>query len=525
MAATLHSHSFLVLLPGFALLFIAVVIKRRKYSLLPPGPQGSLLFGVARKLPKSEPWKTYANWARLYDSDVISFQVYNRRVVVLNSADSIYNLLEKRQEIYSERPMSWMYNVICDRGNAIFNIDSSDTRHKQYRKLILSGLGPRGTREYATLIQSQAQRLASNLVSTPEAFVAHVQTNAVSVILRMAFGYTVQEDDPFIKVSEEASKISGWATQPGRWLVDYLPILRFIPSWLPGAEWKRQGLMWRQRLRHLADIPHEWAKQQMESGVYEESFTSRLLRAKGGALSPEEDDVVKWCASGLYAGAGDTTVSAIISFILLMALYPEVQWKAQNEVSGAVGKHRSSITAADSEEHGPPSSREHHPDQTPSFDISLSEIHQMPYLNAILKELLRFAPVGNLALPHRVLQDDEYEGRLIPEDSTIIANVWAVLHDPNTYPDPFRFNPERFTTESLTPPQPDPRRWAFGFGRRSCPGSYFAETTILYAMYNILATCSISIPKEGPMPTVEFTTGITSHIKPFPITVERLNTI
>jgi hypothetical protein len=49
-------------------------------------------------------------------------------------------------------------------------------------------------------------------------------SNATAIIMKVAYGYTVGPDDPFIKVAEESSKISGWATTPGRWLVDYYPV-------------------------------------------------------------------------------------------------------------------------------------------------------------------------------------------------------------------------------------------------------------------------------------------------------------
>jgi hypothetical protein len=155
--------------------------------------------------------------------------------------------------------------------------------------------------------------------------------------------------------------------------------VRFVPSWFPGAGWKRQGEAWRKRLDTLSSVPHEWAKQQMvcdyfslglnlaagndtihqASGNYTESFTSRHLRPNGEiVIDAEHDDIIKWCAGGLYAGAADTvilyiqsaakllpkfimlslqTVSAILSFIHLMALYPEVKDKAQAEVDTVVG--------------------------------------------------------------------------------------------------------------------------------------------------------------------------------------------
>lgn len=80
-----------------------------------------------------------------------------------------------------------------------------------------------------------------------------------------------------------------------------------------------------------------------------------------------------------------------------MALYPQVQDKVQAELDAVVGH-----------EHLP------HP----------SDLDRLTYLSAVVREVLRFAPVANLALPHSVIQDDEYNGYRIPKDSTIVANVW-----------------------------------------------------------------------------------------------------
>lgn len=80
-----------------------------------------------------------------------------------------------------------------------------------------------------------------------------------------------------------------------------------------------------------------------------------------------------------------------------MALYPKVQDKIKVEMDRVVGP-----------KHLP------HP----------SNLGRLIYLSAVMKEVLRFAPVGNLALPHKVIQDDEYNGYRIPKDTTVVANVW-----------------------------------------------------------------------------------------------------
>ncbi|KAG6811069.1 hypothetical protein H0H92_009129 [Tricholoma furcatifolium] len=382
---------------------------------------------------------------------LISFRVYTRQIVVLGDAACVHDLLEKRSNIYSDRPRSPMYYDVCDRGKAIFNISSLDNRHRQYRKLLNSGLSARATQEYWPLIQSELDILLQGCVKSPRDYEKHIRRNAAAVIMKMAYGYTVSENDPFIEVAEEASKISGLATAPGKWLVDSYPIMRFIPSFLPGAGWKRQGEAWKQRLISLSGVPHEWVKTQMAKGDFIESFTSRNLRPNGiDMVDAEQEDIIKWCAGGLYAGAGDTTVSALLSFMMLMALHPRVQARAQAELDALVGR-----------------------DET----LHPSALNKLQYLSAVMKEVLRFAPVANLALPHSVTQDDDYMGYRIPKDTTIMANVWAIMHDPNLYPNPHSFDPERFIIRKSSADhflrQPDPRTYAFGFGRRVCPGVIF----------------------------------------------------
>ena len=77
-----------------------------------------------------------------------------------------------------------------------------------------------------------------------------------------------------------------------------------------------------------------------------------------------------------------------------MSLFPDVQEKAQEELSGVVG-----------------------PDRLPDF----SDYEQLVYIQAVVLETMRWFPVAPLAIPHRVIRDDEYRGMLIPKGSTVIA--------------------------------------------------------------------------------------------------------
>ena len=85
------------------------------------------------------------------------------------------------------------------------------------------------------------------------------------------------------------------------------------------------------------------------------------------------------------------------TFFLAMAAFPEVQSKAQAELDSMIGSHR-----------------------LPEFGDQSS----LPYVCAVVKELLRWRSVVPIGIPHRSLDDDEYRGYFIPKGSVVISNIW-----------------------------------------------------------------------------------------------------
>ena len=90
-----------------------------------------------------------------------------------------------------------------------------------------------------------------------------------------------------------------------------------------------------------------------------------------------------------------------------MSLYPEVQKKAQAQLDAVVG-----------------------PDRLPEF----ADRARLPYIDAIVKEILRWHPVGPMGFAHVSTEDDEYNGYFIPSGSIVMVNVWCVPLFQHNYP-------------------------------------------------------------------------------------------
>ncbi|TFK33998.1 cytochrome P450 [Crucibulum laeve] len=450
------------------ILFVSLVYKPSSKKLpLPPGPAPKFITGNVHQLPKSEPWKTYEQWSEVFKSPLIYIRIFQRHILILNSYKSVTDLLETRSAIYSDRPTSWMHKELVGRKFAVFNVSSSHPRFRVYRKLLHSGLNARAIEVYNALMEEETGVLLENLGREPARFLAHLRQNAGAVTLKLAYGWSVTgTNDPFVTSIEEALEVQTQVIRPGRWLVDVFPLLRFVPAWFPGADFKRKAAAYKEQMKTVDEVPYKWAKKQIQSGEYIPSFTSHHLLPEEGTIPDEEqEDIIKWCGGALYAGGADTTVSFMTSFFAAITLHPKVQKRAQGEIDMIIGRDRV------------PKSKDQ---------------HSLPYVSALIKEILRWAPPVPQGLPHCVTQDDEYLGYRIPKGSTVVANIWKIAHDPDLYPDPFSFSPERFLNSDSAQNQLDPKKFVFGFGRRTCPGAQFAELSIFLNVASILSAFTIS---------------------------------
>ncbi|KAF8444934.1 cytochrome P450 [Boletus edulis BED1] len=471
-------------LAGLALYLIGRLIWRSASLPLPPGPPAWPLIGNLLNFPMHAPYKTFGDMGNKY-GPIISLRVMGTRYVVLNSLKATNDLLEKKSAITSNRPHFTMGGDLVGWGNSTPFLPYGDTFRK-HRKFLHQQIGTKSSLEAFYLAEEEeAKQFVRNVMKNPDDLVAHSRRTAASVILKISHGYSVKEDgDPLVEMADKAMHIFSIITTPGRFLVDMLPILRYVPEWFPGGGFHKDAKRWRKMVSETANTPHRFVLEHLAKGDVAPSFTSRLLQE---CVAPEDEDIIKRAAFSMYLGGSDTTPSTLSAFFLAMTLYPEVFRKAQVEIDAVVGYERLP---------------------------TIGDRDELPYVNAICKELLRWNAVSPLAM-HVTIQDEIYDGYFIPKGTCLLGNIWFILNDPQIYPDPDVFNPERFLGENQ---QLDPRRACFGWGRRSCPGAHLAQLSIFICVATALATLDVSRYVENGVelvPRYDVEEGIVRHVKPF----------
>ncbi|XP_047435258.1 cytochrome P450 3A40 [Mugil cephalus] len=188
----------------------------------------------------------------------------------------------------------------------------------------------------------------------------------------------------------------------------------------------------------------------------------------------------------IFIFAGYETSSSSLSFLsYLLATNPEVMKKLQEEIDATF------------------------PNKGP---VDYQTLMQMDYLDCVINESLRLYPIA--ARVERVAKATvEINGIVIPKGTVVMVPTWPLHRDPDVWPEPEKFKPERFSKTNKEPVDPY-TYMPFGAGPRNCIGMRFALVMMKLAVVEILQKYSFSVCKETQVPLQMGIEGLLSPTKP-----------
>ncbi|TFK85205.1 cytochrome P450 [Polyporus arcularius HHB13444] len=497
------------LLVSLAVAALVIVLLRSRRSRrgrglpLPPGPKPLPFLGNLLDIPKEQPWVTYRDWAEQY-GDIVGLQLPgDQLLIILHSHQAAIDLLDKRSATYSDRPKS----VVVDLLGLSWNTPLVPYGEEWRRTRRASGqhFTPKVVSKHYPLLTQEVQRFLRLLRAEPARLRELMEFSFAAIMLKAMYGIEITPEDPkYVSLLHDALEAPIEALLPGSFLVEYIPVLRYVPAWVPGAGFQKKFARWRGLITDFLNLPFADAKQAWLRGEGYHSATHEMLeeisRANlSEAEAADEERVARIGAANAYAAGADSTFSTLLSFFMAMAMYPEVQRKAQAELDAVIGPNRLP-------EHG--------------------DRESLPYVNAVAKEALRWQNAVPLGIVHRSMADDEYNGYFLPEGTLVFTNIWsvAIMHDPKIYPNPDVFEPERYLKNGvLNPDAPNPNDIVFGYGRRICLGRYLADASLFLNVASVLHVFKITPPLDAngqPKKVgVKMSTGFLSHPSGFDCTI------
>lgn len=478
----------------------------------PPGPPITPGLGNLLQMPMSKPYLAFHKWFREH-GDLVGLKIGTGNLIIINTPQIVHELFDRRGANYSGRPINHIltkhvFPLPEDKAVAILQYDDY---YRRWRKSFNYVLSPAGIKRVLPILEAEATNFSRLCLDGGKDYVRNLHFWGIASPLAITCGRRmddIPEDYTETFVANQNALIEliiPGASPP----VDVFPVLQYIPEWL-GASWKAAARAAHKdnledRMMYLRYSQDQYARIKKDPGSIGLPCLMANIMANQEEASPGTpgftDVELAHLGASISGAAVDTTVVTLKSLMLLFAINPDIMRKVQAELD-RVGNGR------------PPRA---------------DELDQLVYLRACISETIRFRPTTPSALPHTLQKDDYFGGYFFPKGTTFIANAWTLSHNEDDFDRPDQWVPERFLDNayglrptryaalveasggtsnqkamdvdnpSTQPANLGSRRalYAFGSGRRMCPGIDFAFTSLLLAASKTLWAYDVLPPPGG----------------------------
>ncbi|EUC28729.1 hypothetical protein COCCADRAFT_108388 [Bipolaris zeicola 26-R-13] len=394
----------------------------------PPGPPTIPILGNLHQFPRKDLHLKFQESTRKY-GPLVSLKMGTQTMILCGSDEVVKELMEKRSATSSLK-VDMFIRTFSDNLNIAFR-EWVHLARKMYATRINLG----GANNYIPYQEFESLHLLHKLKSEPDNFQGLVTHYATSIASAIVYGRRIPSaDDSGIKTLIEVRPNFGTTALSGKLqLADWYPILRPLFHVLPKA------------LNPIKRKVEELEEMETQMWIHH-TTVARVLIDSGNP----------------------NAMNTPAAFVKAMALYPDVQAKAQEEIDRVIGSKRMPTW----------SDREH-----------------LPYMRAVLEENLRWLPVTLIGppMPHALSKDESYEGYFLPAGAAIVNCIGTVNHAENRWKNPREFDPSRHQADEtlnevfgINPDTTKRPHTTFGVGRRICPGFHIAQRTLFIGMARIL---------------------------------------
>jgi len=386
---------------------------------LPPGRMGLPLLGETLSFLKDPDFaqKRHQQYGPLFKT-----RLFGQPTIYLSGAAANRFLLSHDNHYFIA---SWPRSTRTLLGPASLAVQAGEA-HRKRRKLLAQAFQPRALASYLPTMAAITHRYLerwqelANLTWYPE-----LRNYTLDIACQLLVGVA-----------------SGSQTPLGQWFETWCNGLFTVPLPWP---WTRFGRALRCRQRLLREI-EGIVRQRQQEPVAAQDALGLLLQAEDEEGNRLEIDELKDQILLLLFAGHETLTSAIASLCLLLAQHPEVQAKARAE------QEQLALS-------GP---------------LTLEQLKQMSYLEQVLKEVLRLIPPVGGGF-RSVIRACEFEGYALPKGWSVLYQISQTHQDRQVYPQPHRFDPDRFQVEGAADRQQPFSYVPFGGGIRECLGREFAK--------------------------------------------------
>ncbi|KAJ8041702.1 Cytochrome P450 1A1 [Holothuria leucospilota] len=469
--------------------------RKKKY---PPGPWGLPVVGILPFLDAGNPASKVLELSKTY-GPVFGGYLGGLYTVFLNDYDIIMEAFGRKNDVMSDRPQILPF-IHYSRGQGVAG-SFYHNNWKENRKFVMTSLNKFGVGKpvghIADILETEIDYFLRDIDRRGKehdigGMVMMFSGNVMlQFMLGIRFDYSDTETQSYLDKLAELFALADPANPCV--LFDFLRHLPYTSN--------------RRFIGYCDEIMSEFTEVQLQkkldalqmnrnSGLVD-YYVSKFGDKETGELSPAHSKNLQHLVNDLLAAGTDTTTANTLWLLLCVIKYPEVQRNIQAEIDSVVGTAR------------PP---------------RLADRERLPYTEAVGCESRRYCLAGPFSVPHSATTDTDIHGYFVPKGSMVIANAWAVSRNPELFPDPEQFKPERFLTkDGKLKLDEKVLGVTFGFGRRTCAGRHLATAEMFLILTNLLYEYNLKI--EGGPDSVKLVPerGLATRPHPYKIIFEPRN--
>ncbi|KAI7871282.1 cytochrome P450 [Spinellus fusiger] len=338
---------------------------------------------------------------------------------------------------------------------------------RESRLAVNSFLVPKAVDQIGDVLQFETSHLIDQLIkngNTNEGVdpFHDIAFRSLNVILRICLGTRMDStENPTFKSIVDIMQLSIIYGSLDENIEAYIPALSFI-SYIQNKDKRNRDFM--ENLRN--PVLRKMINQALERDVG--CIVKRMKESED--IMYDEDDMLAILNEMILGGTDTVSVTLSWAFAFL-SHHPEIQRKICDEIDAFITKYK----------------------RLPTF----TEREEFPYMISVQREIIRLYPLTPYGLPHMAEEDFVVNNYLIKKGTTLLSNMYSMHRNPNFYPDTEEFIPERFINNKSTfhasanGKTTERDQYNFGWGRRTCPGIYLAETEIFLAYTSLWARCTV----------------------------------
>ncbi|XP_004598060.2 cytochrome P450 2A11 [Ochotona princeps] len=448
-----------VLLACLTLMVLMSIWRQRKlWGKLPPGPTPLPFIGNYLQLNTEQMYDSLMKISERY-GPVFTVHLGPRRVVVLCGQEAVKEALVDQAEEFSGRgeqaTFDWLFRGY---GVAFSNWE----RARPLRRFAIStlrdfGVGKRGIEER---IQEEASFLIEAFRGTRGAFIDptfYLSRTVSNVISSIVFGDRFDyEDKEFLSLLRMMlGSFQFTATSTGQLYEMFYSVMKHLPGPQQQAFKELEGL------RNFIAKKVERNEHTLDPNSPRDFIDSFLIRMREEKKDPKSEfnmkNLVLTTLNLFFAGTETVSTTMRYGFLLLMK-HPDVEAKVHEEIDRVIGKNR---------------------------QPKIEDRPRMPYTDAVIHEIQRYADMIPMGLARRVTKDTKFRDFLLPKGTEVFPMLGSVLRDPKFFSKPQEFNPQHFLDDKGQFKKSD-AFVPFSIGKRYCFGENLARMELFLFLTTIM---------------------------------------